>query len=157
MQSPNRCESHQQYMRFAIELARQNPEAPFGAILVDGRTGKTVAEGINRWRENPVLHGEMDGILKLVQSTDDIPWSQLTLYTTAEPCCMCMGAILWTGIGSVVFGTSIATLTQLGWKQIQISAAEVLRHCPSARCELLPGVLEEECDALFRTAQRTGQ
>jgi tRNA(adenine34) deaminase len=157
MRSLKPNEIHRQYMGFAIELARKNPEAPFGAILVDSKTGKIMAEGINRWRENPVLHGEIDAIMKLGQLSAEVPWSQLALYTTAEPCCMCMGAVLWTGIGTVVFGTSIATLIRLGWKQIDISAAEVLRRCHSASCELVPGVLEEECDALFRSARRTWQ
>jgi tRNA(adenine34) deaminase len=81
-----------------------------------------------------------------------VNWSRLCLYTTAEPCCMCQGAILWAGIRRVVFGTSIETLRKLGWRQIEIPAAEVVRRTPLAQCELIGAVLERECDDLFRAA-----
>ena len=46
-------------MRRAIEVARQNPAAPFGALLVDVETGRVMAEGVNRGGENPNWHGEI--------------------------------------------------------------------------------------------------
>jgi hypothetical protein len=52
----------------------------------------------------------------------------------------------------VVIGTSIRTLKQLGWKQIDITAEEVTRRTPFAHCRLIGGVLEGECDELFRSA-----
>ena len=67
---------------------------------------------------------------------------------------MCQGAILWAGIRRVVFGTSIETLRKLGWRQIEIPAAEVVRRTPEAECELIGAVLERECDDLFRVARR---
>ncbi|MHC4178640.1 MAG: tRNA-specific adenosine deaminase, partial [Planctomycetota bacterium] len=67
-------------------------------------------------------------------------------------CCMCQGAILWSGIREVVYGTSIGTLQRLGWPQIDIPADEVARRTPFAECKLIGGVLEQECDELFRTA-----
>jgi tRNA(Arg) A34 adenosine deaminase TadA len=67
---------------------------------------------------------------------------------------MCQGAILWAGIQEVVFGTSISTLKRLGWKQIDITAVEVSRRTPFARCKLIGGVLERDCDALFQEARR---
>lgn len=146
---------HERYMRRAIKMARQNPNAPFGTLLVDAPTGQIVAEGVNRWRENPMWHGEIDAINRCAAENPDITWSRLRLYTTAEPCCMCQGAILWAGIPEVVFGTSIRTLARLGWKQIDISAEEVARRTPFAACSLLGGVLEAECDALFQTARRS--
>ena len=78
----------------------------------------------------------------------------MRLYTTAEPCCMCQGAILWAGIPEVVFGTSISTLQRLGWHQIDIPAEEVVRRTPFAECALIGGVLEHECDELFVAAKR---
>ena len=145
---------HQEYMRRAIEIARRNPAAPFGALLVDSHTAQIVAEGLNRWRENPTWHGEIDAINRCAAQHPDITWSRLRLYTTAEPCCMCQGAILWAGIPEVVFGTSIRTLVQLGWNQIDIKAEEVARRTPFAPCTLIGGVLERECDALFQAAKQ---
>jgi tRNA(Arg) A34 adenosine deaminase TadA len=64
-----------------------------------------------------------------------------------------MGAILWSGIGTVVYGTSIRTLRQQGWKQIDILAEEVARRSPGWTCAVIGGVLEQECDVLFQRAR----
>jgi tRNA(adenine34) deaminase len=145
---------HEQYMRRAIEIARRNPQAPFAALLVDRQTGQVVAEGLNRWRENPTWHGEIEAINRCAAESPGVTWSGLRLYTTAEPCCMCQGAILWAGIPEVVFGSSIRTLEQLGWNQIDIRAEEVARRTPFASCTLIGGILERDCDALFQAAVR---
>jgi len=145
---------HEPYMRRAIEIARRSPAAPFGALLVDRRSGRVVSEGVNRWQENPTWHGEIDAINRCAAENARVVWSDLRLYTTAEPCCMCQGAILWAGIPEVVFGTSIRTLQRLGWKQIDVPAEEVARRTPFRRCTLTGGVLEHDCDALFQAAVR---
>ena len=72
---------------------------------------------------------------------------------------MCSGAILWSGIPHVVFGTSIATLERLNLPQISLSCGEITCRASSsfARPEITGGVLEGECDALFEEmAQRLG-
>ena len=143
---------HDHFMRHAIQVARQNPRAPFGSVLVDVKTGEIVEEGVNRSAENPVWHGEIDVINRFAADSREIDWARLRLYTTAEPCCMCQGAIVWTGIPEVVYGTSIATLQRLGWRQIDISAGEVARRASFSACKLIGGVLEDECDELFRSA-----
>jgi len=76
------------------------------------------------------------------------------LYTTAEPCPMCMGAILWSGIESVVFGTTIQFLVDIGWKQLHIPAREVIERSPEWHCKVIAGVLEAECDELFLRVSR---
>jgi tRNA(Arg) A34 adenosine deaminase TadA len=139
-------------MRRAIALAAGDPGAPFAAILVERDTDRIVAEGINRHAENPTWHGEIDVINRYAARERAVDWARLRLYTTAEPCCMCQGAILWAGIPEVVFGTSIRTLQQLGWRQIELTAAEVTRRARFAQCRLIGGVLEAECDELFRRA-----
>jgi tRNA(Arg) A34 adenosine deaminase TadA len=139
-------------MRKAIEAARANSRHPFGAILIDRIDGRVVTEGVNKSDICPTLHGEMDAIRQYSRLHADLDASRLCLYTTAEPCCMCQGAILWAGIRGVVFGTSIDTLTTLGWRQIAIPAAEVVQRAAHARCEIIGGILQDECDHLFREA-----
>jgi tRNA(Arg) A34 adenosine deaminase TadA len=143
---------HKRFMRRAIELAANARDRPFAAVIVDQRSGDVLAEGWNRSSINPTWHGEIDAINQLVDSQVDFDSKRLALYTTAEPCPMCQGAILWTGIETVVFGTSIRFLQELGWKQIDILAEEVARRSPSFACHVIGGVLEEDCNALFEAA-----
>ena len=140
---------HELFMRRAIELALHVPNVPFGALIVNRDTNEILAEGWNKTDINPTWHGEIDVINQLVLRQESLDASKLVLYTTAEPCPMCMSAILWAGIGMVVFGTSIRFLQNNGWHQIDIHADEVVRRSPHWSCELLGGVLEKDCNALF--------
>ena len=108
---------HECHMRRAIALAGNDPGLPFGAVIVRRDTGEVVAEGWNRSSLNPTWHGEIDAINHLAATSAVGDGSRLVLYTTAEPCPMCQGAILWAGIGAVVFGTSIRFLKENGWQQ----------------------------------------
>jgi tRNA(Arg) A34 adenosine deaminase TadA len=144
---------HELYMRRAIELAEYVPQLPFGAVLVDNTSGKIVAEGWNQTVRGPLWHGEIDAIVRLSDRQNTVDWSGISLYSTAEPCPMCQGAILWAGIAQVVFGTSIQYLQQRGWRQIDVSAAELTRRTPFANCRLIGGVLVDECNALFDRAK----
>ncbi|CAA9447878.1 MAG: hypothetical protein AVDCRST_MAG37-2021 [uncultured Rubrobacteraceae bacterium] len=104
---------HERYMRRAVEVARGNLDAPFGCVIADRETGEVLAEGLNKAERNPISHGEIDAIIHLSAARPEVDWTRLVLYTTAEPCPMCSGAILWCGIPRVVFGTSIQTLKRL--------------------------------------------
>lgn len=148
---------HEHWMQLAISLTEHCAANPFGSVIVDSVNQKLLAQGWNRSAENAIWHGEIDAINQLAKQTDQPDRTALTLYSTAEPCPMCQSAILWTGIETVVFGTSIATLTRLGWNQIAISAAEVCQRTDFRDCELVSGVCEIECDNLFkRAAERKG-
>jgi hypothetical protein len=94
-------------MRRAIEVARGNPDAPFGAVIVDGETGEVIAEGLNRGEENPVWHGEIGAIVDCAENRPGVDRGRLVLYGTAEPCPMCSTAILWSGIPRLVYETLI--------------------------------------------------
>ncbi len=142
---------HEFFMRRAIELALNVPNVPFGALIVNRDTNEILAEGWNKTNINPTWHGEIDAINQLVLRQESLDASKLVLYTTAEPCPMCMSAILWAGIGMVVFGTSIRFLQNNGWHQIDILAQEVIRRSPHWSCELTGGVLEKDCNALFQS------
>lgn len=141
----------EQHMRRAIRLAVNNPKHPFAAVLVDEQK-RVVAEGWNRSVHNPTWHGEMDAINKCAASHPKIDWTKLTLYTTAEPCAMCQGAVAWSGIKRVVFGSSIPFLKSLNWWAIDIRAEELARLAAFRQCTVVGGVLEEECNQLFRKA-----
>ncbi len=141
-------------MQRAIALAGNVPELPFAAVIVEQDTGKVVSEGWNRSSINPTWHGEIDAINRIATAGYDWKRTPLALYTTAEPCPMCQGAIHWTGIATVVYGASIRFLQQRGWKQIDILAAEVVQRTPFHQCKLIGGILKDECNSLFEAASR---
>lgn len=141
----------ERHMRRAIQLAANNKKYPFAALLVDDE-GVVVAEGWNRSSLNPTWHGEMDAINKCAASQPKIDWTGLTLYTTAEPCAMCQGAVAWAGIKRVVFGSSIPFLKSLDGWAIDIRAEELARLAKFHECKVVGGVLEEDCNKLFRIA-----
>ena len=143
---------HERFIRRAIKLAANVPDLPFGAVIVDRESGEIIAEGWNKSSVNPTWHGEIDAINRLAELRPEFKGSRLSLYSTAEPCPMCQSAILWSGIETVVYGTSIRSLQRLGWRQIDILAEEVIRRSPAWHCTLLGGVLEQDCDALFERA-----
>jgi tRNA(Arg) A34 adenosine deaminase TadA len=71
-----------------------------------------------------------------------------TLYTSGEPCAMCMGAILWCRLGRLVFAASVAQLaTKID--QIMLSSAEHAAKAPFAPISITGGVLADEAVALF--------
>ena len=137
------------YMRRAIEIARGNPDAPFGCVIVDGRTGEILAEGLNDAEKSPILHGETAAVMDLFDRRPDADLSGVVLYTTAEPCPMCAGAILWSGILRVVYGTSISTLKRLGLPHVDLRCEEVAGRSSFGGFTATGGAMEAECDALF--------
>lgn len=121
---------------------------PFASVIVDGNSGEVVGEGWNRTAMNPLWHGEIDAINQLAKLRPETDWTQLVLYTTAESCPMCQAAIMWAGIGTVVYGTSMRFLQDRGWWQIDVLAEEIVRRTPFAKCRLIGGVLVQECNVI---------
>ncbi|MDQ3870312.1 MAG: deaminase [Chloroflexota bacterium] len=118
-------------------------------MIIDDASGQTLAEGWNRTEELPTAHDVTDAIARL--SAGDLGRaSALTVVCTAEPCPMCASAIVWTGIGRVVYGTSSNTLRARGKLGIDIGLDEVVRRSFRERAiEHIGGVLEAECDLLY--------
>jgi len=137
-------------MNKLVEYAKSHPaNHPFFAFIVDKNSGEILCQGVNNHNQLPIYHGEMRAIDDCAKKIPHLDWSQTVLYSTAEPCAMCEGAVIWLGISKVVYGTSIAYLTKQGWPQIQITANEVVKKSPSYHGEVIGGVLAQETDKLF--------
>lgn len=135
------------FMRMAIDEARR-ADFPFGAVIV--REGSVIARGRNLGRTNrdPTAHGEMVAIRKCLANRGPAALRGSTLYTSGEPCAMCMGAIIWCQVGRLVFAASIAQLaTRTG--QIMLSSAEVAEKARFVPISIAGGVLADEAMALF--------
>ncbi len=147
-------EEHEAAMRLAIAAARANPFYPFGAVIIGAADRGVLAQGVNNGKASPILHGEIVAINDYVARHGNRGWADGILYTTGEPCPMCMSAIVWAGIGGVVYGSSIEALAEAGIAQIMIDASAVRDAAPFYRGQVLGGVLRAETDALFRNRQR---
>lgn len=141
---------HERFMRAAIEEGRRNAAWPFGAVIVDADNGEILARGYNQSHRNMTFHGEIVAFNAYVQAFGHEDMPSRVLYTTAEPCPMCMSALIWAGVGGVVYGTSMRQLMQLGIRQITITAEEMCAQAEFYDGAIMGGVLSKETDALFR-------
>jgi tRNA(Arg) A34 adenosine deaminase TadA len=138
---------HEQAMRLAIAEARGNPAFPFGAVILRTADRHVLATGVNKGAANPTFHGEIVAINDYVARNGNRGWDEAILYTTGEPCPMCMSAMVWAAIGGVVWGTSIEQLRQFGINQISIPATAVIGASPFYHGEILGHVLQAETDS----------
>jgi len=141
---------HERFMRAAIEEGRRNAAWPFGAVIVDAESGEILARGFNQSHRNITFHGEIVAFNTYVEAFGHENLPARILYTTAEPCPMCMGALIWAGIGGVVFGTSIARLQECGIRQITISSEQLCAEASFYDGFVMGGILSDETDRLFR-------
>jgi tRNA(adenine34) deaminase len=137
----------ERFMRMALDEARQ-ADFPFGAVIV--RDGSVIARGRNLGRTtgDPTAHGEMVAIRRCAAEHGSAALRGSTLYTTGEPCAMCMGAILWSRMGRLVYAASVAQLaTRID--QIMLSSADVAAKTPFVPITITGGVLAAEAMRLF--------
>ncbi len=138
---------HITYMQAAIEEAKKAQnlgEVPIGAVIVKG--GEIIARGYNL-RETSQLsnaHAEMIAIAKANEMVGSWRLEDCTLYVTLEPCPMCAGAIVQSRIPTVVFGAHDPKGGCCGTIYNLLDESK-FNH----RCELVSGVLEEECGQLL--------
>ena len=98
-------------LRRAFDVARRSRAAgdhPFGCVLADGE-GRVLMEQGNGYKSeggDRTAHAERLIASRAARSHDLTLLARCTLYTSAEPCVMCAGAIYWAGIGRVVYGQS---------------------------------------------------
>ena len=109
------------FMRLALEEAAKG-DFPFGAVIT--RNGKVLTKGRNLTTQerDPTAHGEMVAIRRFLAEYGPEELKGTTLYTSGEPCAMCMGAIIWCGVGRLVFAASVE---QVLTKTIQIRPDQV--------------------------------
>ena len=150
---------HERFMRLAIEQARRNREWPFGAVIVDTRTGQVLGSGVNTGADSPLLHGEVVAMNDHVRRHGNHGWAATTLYTTGEPCSMCMSAMAWANLRRVVWASSIDEIRRTDIIQIALSAREVAVAAQSFYTPelLLGGVLANHTNRLFEEARRLRQ
>ncbi len=123
------------FLRHAIALATRNVESgaggPFGALVV--RDGKIVGEGVNSVTasHDPTAHAEVNAIRAAAKTLGNFTLAGCELYTSCEPCPMCLAAACWARLDAVYYGASAADAARAGFDDAFLYAE--LRKAPSQR------------------------
>jgi guanine deaminase len=108
-----------EFLRRAIVLAIQNVDigggGPFAAVIV--RDGKIVGEGVNTVTssKDPTAHGEVNAIRAASKALDTFSLAGCQLYTSCEPCPMCLAACYWARLDAIYYGASAADAARAGF------------------------------------------
>ncbi|MEX0661804.1 MAG: nucleoside deaminase [Balneolaceae bacterium] len=135
-----------QIMRAAIEVAEAN-QTPFGAALAMGDEIFVTAANQTQELNDPTAHAEVMAIRNLGKMIGKTDLSGFTLYTTCEPCPMCMSAAIWAKIDTLFFGCDVPTVATY-MDQIHIQTETINQH--SFHSINIKGmILSSECKALL--------
>lgn len=151
-------------MRLAIAVSRENvirsTGGPFGAAIFERDTGKLVAVGMNsvvRYN-NCTLHGEMVAFMMAQQRVQSFTLNAPTLpphelFTSCEPCAMCLGATLWSGVRRVVYGAQREDASRLNFEEGPVFP-ESYKYLEDRGITIVRSLLRDEATAvleLYRT------
>ena len=151
-------------MRVAIAVAKANVEretgGPFGAAIFETVSGRLVSVGMNsvvRYN-NCVLHGEMFAFMMAQQRVSSFTLKTSTLprhelYTSCEPCAMCLGTTLWSGVQRVVYGATREDATILNFEEGPVFP-ESYKYLEDRGIEIVRQVMRDEARSvleLYRT------
>lgn len=160
------CRTDEDRMRLAIDLSRENVErgtgGPFGAAVFAVGAKAPVAVGVNsvvRLR-NAMLHAEVLALMRAEQrvrsftlNRHDLPRHEL--FTSCEPCAMCLGAALWSGVVRIVCGATRDDAESLGFDEGPVFPASYL-YLEERGIEIVTGVLRDEAADVLREYRQGG-
>lgn len=145
-----------EYMKMAIDEAykgiNKKHGGPFGCVIV--KDGKVVGTGHNKVlkKHNPTLHGEMVAIKNATKLLNTHDLSGCTLYTTGEPCHMCLCACMWANIEKIYYGCTIKDNDEIGFRDDRFDQIFGGRDKLG---DLLNEIDREECLKLFEDYKNT--
>jgi guanine deaminase len=140
-----------EFLRRAIELAIQNVDSggggPFAAVIV--RDGKIVGEGANSVTtgNDPTAHGEVNAIRAACKELGTFTLAGCELYTSCEPCPMCLAASYWARLDAIYYGASAADAARAGFDDAFLY--EEFRKDQAARALPATRLLGDEAWAAF--------
>ena len=136
-------------VRFTARSMKTVSPRPFGASIVHSTSGKLLVRALNGVRQeiDPSAHAEVRAIRLASKKQKSISLAGYTLYTTCEPCPMCMSAALWARLDRVVYGATIEDANR-HCNQILIPATEVAERA-DMNCLVEGPLMRKECYELF--------
>lgn len=140
----------EELMRKAIVLAEENVAnggGPFGAVIA--RNGEIIATGVNRVtaEHDPTAHAEVSAIRAACKKLGTFDLSGCEIYTSCEPCPMCLGAIYWAHIDKMYYGNDKADAKRIGFDDSFIY--EEIALSPESRRLSSERVLKDEAVKAF--------
>ncbi len=156
----------QERMGLAVRLSRENVVrdggGPFGAAVFSLPEGALVAGGVNSVTRlgNSVLHAEIMAIMLAQRrvgsfTLDGAGLPAHTLVTSCEPCAMCLGATLWSGVGSLICGATREDATAVGFDEGPVFP-ESYEYLQSRGIAVSRGIMREEAAAVLELYKRSG-
>lgn len=141
----------QEFMRRAIQLSLESVKhggGPFGAVIV--KEGKIIAEAANRVTldNDPTAHAEVNAIRQAARSLGRFDLSGCDIYTSCEPCPMCLGAIYWAHLDHIYYGCNRRNAADAGFDDEFIY--QELSLAPAERQKMMEVLLPDESLAAFR-------
>jgi len=114
----NTTNQHQTFMREAIRQANESVDkggGPFGAVIV--KDGEMIASSSNSVTidNDPTAHAEVNAIREACRRLGTFDLHDCTIYTSCEPCPMCLGAIYWAGISRIYYGNTRKDARNIGF------------------------------------------
>jgi len=145
-------EAHKRMMRRAIELSIENVASgrggPFATVIA--KDGKIVAEGVNRVTatNDPTAHAEVVAIREACRALGHFELAGCDLYTTCEPCPMCLGAIYWAWPARTFYANRAEDAAAIGFDDADIYA-ELTRPLDARRIPMIPLLRDEALRAFL--------
>lgn len=141
----------QEFMRRAIQLSLESVKhggGPFGAVIV--KEGKIIAEAANRVTldNDPTAHAEVNAIRQAARSLGRFDLSGCDIYTSCEPCPMCLGAIYGAHLNHIYYGCNRRDAADAGFDDEFIY--QELSLAPAERQKVMEVLLPDESLAAFR-------
>jgi guanine deaminase len=138
-------------IQLSIENARSGCGGPFGAVIV--RNDSILSEGTNQVTGNsdPTAHAEVIAIRQACKKLQHFELKDCELYTSCEPCPMCLGAIYWARIARVYFANLAEDAAKIGFSDVAIYSEFTQPH--SQREIPMIGMMREEALQAFRIWQ----
>ena len=147
------------FMALAISEAEKgisNGEGgPFGSVIV--KNGQIVGVGHNQVVKNndPTCHGEMQAIRNACKNLNSFDLSDCEIYTTGEPCPMCLAACMWANIKKVYYGCTIDDNEAIGFRDKRFDT--ILNVNRKINEDFLEQVDREECLTLFEKYSKSNK
>jgi tRNA(Arg) A34 adenosine deaminase TadA len=135
-------------IQLSIENVRSERGGPFGAVVVKGDA--VIAEATNQVtsRNDPTAHAEVLAIRDACQKLGVFDLQECEIYTSCEPCPMCLGAIYWARIARVYFANTAADASRIGFDDSLIYRELAQPH--SQRRIPMTQIMRKEASAAFR-------